>query len=236
MNFKFLLCRNLPILEQLKLEEALLRISDDNWCMINVGTTPAIVMGISGKPQELIHLSDWETSKIPLIKRFSGGGTVIVDENTLFVTFIANQSALSIKKEPKAIMSWTKEIFMPLFHNLPFSLKENDYVLGEKKFGGNAQYIQRDRWLHHCSLLWDYCPKKMSLLKIPQRRPQYRIDRDHDTFLTPLSHHFSCLETFLKNLTRHLQYSLNGEIVSLEELAPILEKPHRKATCLYLFQ
>lgn len=38
-----------PILQQLHLEEKLLRKSSDNWCIINDGTdTPAIVMGISG--------------------------------------------------------------------------------------------------------------------------------------------------------------------------------------------
>lgn len=38
-----------PILRQLQLEEALLRVDDRNWCIINDGAaTPAIVMGISG--------------------------------------------------------------------------------------------------------------------------------------------------------------------------------------------
>ncbi|ERN08330.1 hypothetical protein AMTR_s03745p00005370, partial [Amborella trichopoda] len=41
--------RGKPILEQLQLEERLLRTSSDNWCIINDGTnTPTIVMGISG--------------------------------------------------------------------------------------------------------------------------------------------------------------------------------------------
>lgn len=38
-----------PILEQLYLEERLLRTSVENWCIINHGTSlPTIVMGISG--------------------------------------------------------------------------------------------------------------------------------------------------------------------------------------------
>lgn len=38
-----------PILEQLYLEERLLRTSAENWCIINHGTSlPTIVMGISG--------------------------------------------------------------------------------------------------------------------------------------------------------------------------------------------
>lgn len=38
-----------PILQQLQLEERLLRTTPDNWCLLNDGTAPpAIVMGISG--------------------------------------------------------------------------------------------------------------------------------------------------------------------------------------------
>ena len=42
-------CKGLPILKQLQIEEALLRKSGDNWCLLNDGSSqPAIVMGISG--------------------------------------------------------------------------------------------------------------------------------------------------------------------------------------------
>lgn len=41
--------KGMPILEQLFLEEKLLRTSSDNWCIVNDGTdTPSIVMGLSG--------------------------------------------------------------------------------------------------------------------------------------------------------------------------------------------
>lgn len=46
---KLIRLKGFPILEQLFLEERLLRTSSDNWCLINDGTnSPAIVMGLSG--------------------------------------------------------------------------------------------------------------------------------------------------------------------------------------------
>ena len=46
---KLLRVSRLPILSQLYLEEALLRNTKDNWCIISDGAfAPAIVMGISG--------------------------------------------------------------------------------------------------------------------------------------------------------------------------------------------
>ena len=46
---KVLQLRQVPILRQLHLEEALLRADEGNWCILNDGTAqPAIVLGISG--------------------------------------------------------------------------------------------------------------------------------------------------------------------------------------------
>jgi hypothetical protein len=48
-SMKLVQLKGMSILEQLHLEERLLRTSSDNWCLINDGTTsPAIVMGLSG--------------------------------------------------------------------------------------------------------------------------------------------------------------------------------------------
>ncbi len=40
--------------------------------------------------------------------------------------------------------------------------------------------------VHHTSFLWDYDPGAMSLLRLPERRPDYRRDRPHTQFLCRL--------------------------------------------------
>jgi lipoate-protein ligase A len=50
-----------------------------------------------------------------------------------------------------------------------------DYVFGDRKFGGNAQSIIKNRWIHHTSFLWDYDVRNMAYLKLPSRVPQYRL-------------------------------------------------------------
>jgi lipoate-protein ligase A len=74
-----------------------------------------------------------------------------------------------------------------------FELRENDYVFGSLKFGGNAQSkvfgacadmrsmaqrryswaaypgIVKDRWLHHTSFLWDFHERNMTYLKVSTR-------------------------------------------------------------------
>ncbi|KAL3827667.1 hypothetical protein ACHAXA_000540 [Cyclostephanos tholiformis] len=65
-------------------------------------------------------------------------------------------------------------------------LRENDYVLGDRKIGGNAQCISSGGFLHHTSFLWDWNDENMDYLTLPDKRPSYRGDRTHDEFLVRL--------------------------------------------------
>ncbi|MCL7043722.1 hypothetical protein MKW94_012819 [Papaver nudicaule] len=178
--------KGIPILEQLHLEEKLLRTSSENWCIVNDGTiSPAIVMGMSGKPAELLEVESVIRDRIPVIKRFTGGGTVIVDHGTIFVTFICNRIDVpSVQPYPQPIMSWSGLLYDEVFQGIgDFHLRENDYVFGNCKFGGNAQSITKNRWVHHTSFLWDYETKNMAYLKQPRRVPKYRSERNHLEFI-----------------------------------------------------
>lgn len=228
--FKLLKLDKVSILEQLRIEEALLRAGQGNWCIINSGSSPAVVMGISGKPEKLVHVERLKEDNIPLIKRFSGGGTVYIDPDTVFATFICEADLLPILPQPKPILDWSAAIYRPFFPG--FELRENDYVFGEKKFGGNAQYIQKNRWLHHTSFLWDYNPEKMNYLKLPERRPTYRGDRSHEEFLSTLQFLFTKKRNLIESLCHHFQKTLNAEIASLNEIEEVLNSPHRKATII----
>src|SRR5262249_25845798 len=158
------------------------------------------VMGISGKMEELVDCAKADENGIPLIKRFSGGGTVVVDENTLFITFICQKQAHPFPAYPEPIMKWTEQIYVQALKHPHIRLRENDFVLGDRKFGGNAQYIKKDRWLHHTSLLWDYDPDKMSVLLHPKKAPPYRAGRRHEGFLCRLSDHFTDKQEWIESV------------------------------------
>ncbi|MES2344425.1 MAG: lipoate--protein ligase family protein [Chlamydiota bacterium] len=204
MTLHLLHLKDCPIFEQLQMEEALLCSDDRNFCIINEGSSPAIVMGISGKPELLIHKETLDANPIPVIKRFSGGGTVIVDENTLFVTFVFAKSSHSFAAYPEPIMRWTEEIYKDVFALPEFALRENDYVIGERKCGGNAQYIKKQRWLHHTSFLFNFDPHRMDYLLHPPKTPNYRAGRKHSDFLCTLSEHFPTKEHFITALKNTL--------------------------------
>lgn len=208
----------------------------------------AIILGIGGKMDRLVDTDAVKRDGVLILRRFSGGGTVVVDHNSLWTTFIGrNDAPMSlagerIKPFPREIMSWSADtVFGPAFSSwneqianvrrkngtkkrgrqtlvfegkscglsggvgeslvLPpneesttadhdtmpqFQLRENDYVLGSRKMGGNAQSIVSSGFLHHTSFLWDYDQSNMEYLTLPDKRPDYRGDRSHDDFLVKL--------------------------------------------------
>jgi len=267
----------LSVIERLCLEEALLRHDHLKRSIAIVGThdpiyqtrlqiselknrtvhpNTIIVMGIGGKPVNLLNMKKVKDDNVAVVKRFSGGGTVALDHSSLWTTFIGRTSDFpDVQPYPKSIMEWSAtSIFSPVFRNMgeernstttaslskdvssspsdvkslimdtsscgmamgsgqtksfphssssdqqeqqqkeppppQFKLRENDYVLGERKMGGNAQSIVKDGWLHHTSFLWDYDMKNMEYLTLPNKRPDYRGDRDHDDFLVRLKTHY----------------------------------------------
>ncbi|KAK1279382.1 hypothetical protein QJS04_geneDACA019711 [Acorus gramineus] len=131
--------RAFPILQQLHLEERLLRTSTHNWCIINDGTdAPTIVMGSSGSPSELIEVESVLKDGIPVVKRFSGGGTVIVDSGTIFMSFICNKGDIpGLQLYPSPIMSWTGQLYGQILSGVgDFRLRENENRKNEERKRG----------------------------------------------------------------------------------------------------
>lgn len=222
----------MPIFEQLQLEEALLRTDKRNWCIVNHGSPSAIVMGISGKPEQLINYEKFHENPVPVIKRYSGGGTVFIDPNTYFVTWICNRDFIPLGN-PREILKWSEKIYAPLFGKLPFRVLENDYVIGERKFGGNAQYLRKDRWMLHTSFLWDFDKANMDYLLMPQKIPDYRKKRNHDEFLCKLKDHFPDKEHFVSSVEKYFQTTFPvKEAVDFSEAMECLSRTKIQTTKL----
>lgn len=216
---KLLELTRFPLLEQLKLEEALLRNSDAQFCLLNYGAKPAYVLPASAKKEEWLHLP----LPHPIIRRYTGGGSVVIDENTLFVSFIGSTDQLNEAATPSSLHRHHEKHF----RFIPdFQRHENDYCMGEKKIGGNAQYITKSRFVHHTSFLWDMDLEKMKGLKHPPREPAYRKKREHSQFLTALKSHFKTPLEFFDAFKLQIEY----EKISLDSVLPYTRMPYRQTS------
>jgi lipoate-protein ligase A len=182
-----------------------------------------------------------------IIRRYSGGGTVVTDDGTLFVSLLCNKEDVEgAPQYPRELMRWSEGFYAPVLAalrgpgaaaHLPFGLVEHDYCLGELKFGGNAQTISRGRWVHHTSFLWDFQPARMELLRLPEKRPAYRRDRPHGSFLTPLARHLphgAAPDAFLDAVEARLREVFDVRPAAYEEAAHILATTTERQSSMLL--
>ena len=230
---------SISLFDQLVLEEALLRADSRNWVIVRGGTTPCIVMGISGVLESLVDVSAAKNASVPIARRFTGGGTIVADEDTAFISFICERSAArGAPPFPRELMAWSAAFYTPVFaalapHAPAFALRDHDYAIGERKVGGNAQALSRDRFVHHTSFLWDANVARLGLLRLPSKRPAWRADRPHSDFIGRMRDHGvetvdSLGEAVIEHL--HIEASAGGATlihVTLEEALHVLPRNER---------
>lgn len=212
--------------------EALLRADDRPFFLLNEGSPKSIVLGISSDVEEMVHTTKISTDPLPIIRRFSGGGSVVVDEDTLFLTWILPKKGAFESATPESIVSWAHRLYADAFQKTPLLLQENDFVINNAKCAGNAFYLRKDRWLLHSSFLWKFCKTNMAYLKHPPKTPSYRAGRSHEAFLTPLNAHFSSKDQLIRSILNRIQQEFFLKKFSLEEALFMKTRPHRKATTL----
>ncbi|MCA9402012.1 MAG: lipoate--protein ligase family protein [Candidatus Omnitrophica bacterium] len=149
-----------------------------------------IVLGRISKASEDVFLENAYHDQVPVLRRSSGGGTVLQGKGCLNYSLILDKErhkALNdIQGSYKHILSLMIEVFKRLnitaeyFPVSDIAIREN-----QKKFSGNAQKRGRRFILHHGTVLYDF---KLDLipryLKLPKSIPQYRQQRSHENFVT----------------------------------------------------
>lgn len=86
-----------------------------------------VVDAVVRKPEALIDIGAAKAAGVQVIKRFTGGGTVVVDHNTTFCTLIFNAADVKdVECYPRPVMQWSEGFYRPVFapHG-DFSLREH---------------------------------------------------------------------------------------------------------------
>lgn len=201
----------MPIFEQLQMEEALYREEHEyNWLLVNrhVGDAAVVVLGLSGVASELVHVEAVLADRVPVIRRFSGGGTVLVTPGIVTTSLIVRSEDAQVDSGPRSIMAYVASLFgdslNEALHGVRFSLVENDFVIESRmKVAGNAQALSRRRWLQHTSWLYEFEAAAMErYLQLPARRPAYRDARPHSSFLARLAPHVDSRDSLIDALVR----------------------------------
>ncbi|MBI1977292.1 MAG: lipoate--protein ligase family protein [Candidatus Omnitrophica bacterium] len=182
--------------ENLAFDEALLNLAEK----AGAGTIlrfwePApyfVVLGYSGKVQEEVHVSACRTNHIPILRRSSGGGTVLQGPGCLNFSLIlkigTSKSLGNITQTNAYVLEKNKQALFPLLNNRVEMQGLSDLTYGALKFSGNAQRRKRHFLLFHGTFLLNFdIPLIERYLLLPKRQPLYRKNRNHQDFLTNLN-------------------------------------------------
>jgi len=151
----------------------------------------AVVVGAGGSVGIDVNVAACAADGVPVLRRASGGGTVVVGPGCLcFAVVLRTDRAPGldlIQPSARYVLERVLAAVRPL---APAASIEgiSDLAVGGRKFSGSAQQRKRRHFLHHGTLLCDFDPARVGrYLHPPERQPAYRADRPHAAFVTALS-------------------------------------------------
>jgi lipoate---protein ligase len=188
-----LLDYTLPTLaENLALDEALLvRAEEGSGEVLRFWQQPTygVVVGSGGSVSIDVNVQACEADGVPVLRRASGGGTVLVGCGCLCFTLVLSYEHVprlnEIPASNKYILSRVVNALTPVVSSLVEGT--SDLAVDGVKFSGNAQQRKRTHFLHHGTLLCGFDLALVSkYLLAPERQPDYRRSRAHADFIANL--------------------------------------------------
>lgn len=154
---------------------------------------PFVVVGYANKIATEVNVSACETRGIPILRRCSGGGTVVQGPGCLNYAVILRIddtcSTHSISAANQFVMERVRRaLFQLLSPNSQLLVAgHTDLAINGRKFSGNAQRRRKNFLLFHGTFLLNFDLALISeLLPMPSQEPDYRATRSHHDFLTNL--------------------------------------------------
>lgn len=184
---------------------------------------PVVVLGRSGRAEEQVNLPAAQQLGVPVLRRCSGGGAVVLAPGCLNYSLIL---PLDRFPELRDVRLSFRVILDAVCRSLDIEglavRGASDVALFDRKVSGNAQRRSRHALLHHGTLLYHFdAGLAEALLPVPCRQPEYRRGRGHLDFLgnIPLPPN-----ELIRRITEGLRRDLfrRAEPVTLATVSPAL--------------
>jgi lipoate-protein ligase A len=182
------------VVEDLALDEAMLIEADE-------GRGPALVrfweprdyaviLGASRRLRDDVRIDACRADGVPILRRSSGGGTVVIGPGALNMTVILPETAApglsAVDAAQRHVLERIAESIGRAGRPVTV-LGHGDLAIGGRKCGGSAQRRLRRWFMVHCSILYQFPIERIvRYLALPTRQPAYRQGRAHRDFLSNL--------------------------------------------------
>jgi lipoate-protein ligase A len=148
---------------------------------------PCVVLGRSGRAEEEVDLAACRAAGVPVLRRASGGGTVVLGPGCLCFALVLSYRARPALREVAGSYALLLGALARALGLPALTRDGSDLALGGRKVSGNAQLRGRFGLLHHGTLLHGFERSLLPrLLREPSRRPAYRGRRSHLEFVGDL--------------------------------------------------
>ncbi len=169
-----------------------------------------VVLGRSSQPRQEVSLAVCARDGIPLLRRHSGGATIVAGPGCLMYAVVLKhgfhgdgadparqfQSLPDIQATHQFVLGRMAQALSPVAPRIVRTGISDLAIPGAhspgsetrlRKFSGNSLRCKRTHLLYHGTLLYNFDLARISRwLKMPPRHPEYRSARSHEQFLTNL--------------------------------------------------
>jgi lipoate-protein ligase A len=150
-----------------------------------------VVVGAGGNVEQDVFVSDCQDAGIPILRRISGGGTVLQGPGCLNYSLVlriaSHPQCADVTATNRYVLGRLQQALRPLIGDVEIR-GISDLALADKKFGGSAQRRRRYCILFHGTLLYRFdLPLVSKYLRLPAKAPSYRAGRTHENFLTNIA-------------------------------------------------
>ncbi len=149
-----------------------------------------VVLGRIGRAEMDVNDIHTQEDNIPVLRRSSGGGTVVQGPGCLNYTLVLSKQKYPQLNDLRKSYAWISARVIEALRVAgveAYFRPTSDLATGqtEKKFSGNAQRRGKNYILHHGTILYKFDLALISrYLKMPQDIPEYRKARPHTDFVT----------------------------------------------------
>lgn len=151
---------------------------------------PAVVLGSGCRLDDDVDEAACIADGIPLLRRSSGGGTVLLGPGCLLYSLVLAYERSPLLGEIGSSYHFILDRVGQALGGPATGIRRagiSDLAIGDRKFSGNAQQRKRNHLLHHGTVLHAFDIERIGrYLRPPPRQPEYRAGRSHTAFLCNL--------------------------------------------------
>ena len=146
---------------------------------------PAVILPHNGAADAWVNLDACAVHDIPILRRDSGGGAVVLGPGCLSIALVLSLDARPALADVTNSYATLLRATVDTLSIPNVTIRSTDLALGDRKFAGHAQRRLRHTLLHHGTILYDFDLGLIdTFLPEPPRRPAWRGSRRHLQFLT----------------------------------------------------